>query len=240
MSRQELLGEPRIAAAAGPSAPTANSGHDAIAREPGARLCGGICPAIVRSDDFQILDGSSAVGVVIFDAHIWEMHVAVDDREIMVACPPIDLMYERIDFVFCPPTFAMEVLEKPLIISLQFVIQDDPMNTAAARLHAVGGVKVRAIQTRIVRQLSRLDQAGIKRLLAHLPRRSAVRLEQVAPTFGERDKRLPLSPDQMRHGAHETGFAKSAQVAIPRVDGPPARLLQIPRWHYAECPDSGQ
>src|SRR5262245_13938822 len=78
--------------AALPSGSSANAtGRSAITRKPGARLRCRVCAAVVECRHFNVLDIASAVRPLEFDSNIGKVHLAIEERQIVVVCPFFDL-----------------------------------------------------------------------------------------------------------------------------------------------------
>ena len=61
-------------------------------------------------------------------------------------------------------------IQKPLVVALQFEVQDDSLDPSSVRLDLRRFRPKHAVQLRVVRDLSRLDQARMKLLPAPLSR----------------------------------------------------------------------
>src|SRR5437870_1060142 len=119
------MGIERRRAAAGTSASTANS---AAARskscESALRFRGRVSSAIVRCFDLDVFSGSAAVAVVVLDSEIGELHVAVDAGQSIQNGPPFDFVFVTERLTLTVVTASVCFLQKPLVLSFEFVIQD--------------------------------------------------------------------------------------------------------------------
>lgn len=88
-----------------------------------------------------------------------------------------------------PPAIAL--VQEPLVVAFQLVVQNHAIHSAALLSKALLGARVGAIDLRVVRQLARLSEARVERLLG-LPGAvmslMPIRLEQVSTSVGEDDR----------------------------------------------------
>src|SRR5262245_35122639 len=78
------------------------------------------------------------------------------------ACNPLRLPI-RPSVAVLPPAIAL--VQEPLVVTLQLVVQDHAIHPAALLAEALLGARVGAIDLRVVRQLARLSEARVERLL---------------------------------------------------------------------------
>jgi hypothetical protein len=85
---------------------------------------------------------------------------------------------------------AITLVQEPLVIPLQLVVQDHAIDSAALLAESLLGAQVGAIDLRVVRQLARLSEVRVERLL-WLPGAvmsvMPIRLEQVTSSVCQRD-----------------------------------------------------
>jgi Cytochrome C oxidase subunit II, transmembrane domain len=85
---------------------------------------------------------------------------------------------------------AIALVQEPLVVALQLVVQDHAIHSAPLLTEALLGAYVGPIDLRVVRQLARLSETGVERL-AGIPRALLglvpIRFEQVSATIGEDD-----------------------------------------------------
>src|SRR5437867_13385738 len=75
------------------------------------------------------------------------------------------------------------LLQEPLILPLQLVVEDDALDASASCMEPLGASHVRARKLGIVRELAALDDAGIERLRGPaIPR--AMAHQQLPPAVG--------------------------------------------------------
>jgi hypothetical protein len=138
----------------------------------------------VRCDDLDVLDLPFAVGPVVLDADVWEVHLVVDDGQIVLTCPLGDLAIERFGFTLAAPTLSIQFSEEPLVISLQFVVEHDSPHRAATSLQAVGGIEIRTVQLRVMRKFSALYDPCIELLPRFMSVATPVRFQEFPATIG--------------------------------------------------------
>ena len=88
---------------------------------------------------------------------------------------------------------AIALLQEPLIVALQLVVEDDAAHSAALVPESLLGALVGAIDLRVVRQLARLSEAGIEglsRFVAAFVAFVAVGLEEVSAALGQDDRAI--------------------------------------------------
>jgi hypothetical protein len=82
-------------------------------------------------------------------------------------------------------------VQEPLVVALQLVVEDHAIHAAALLTQALLGAHVGPIDVRVVRQLTRLSEAGVKRL-TRLPRTFVslvpICFEQVSTAVREDDR----------------------------------------------------
>jgi hypothetical protein len=52
----------------------------------------------MRRHDLEVLEGPATVRQLVFDANVWEVHVAVDEREIVLTGPLRDFALSVVSF----------------------------------------------------------------------------------------------------------------------------------------------
>src|SRR5262245_14959201 len=80
---------------------------------------------------------------------------------------------------------AIPLVEKALVLALQFVFEDHPLNTDVVFLKALGRSQICGMQLCVMRQLTGADVARIERL-ARLLFGRPMALQKLASTVGQR------------------------------------------------------
>ncbi len=123
-------------------------------------------------------------------------------------------------------------MQKLLVLALQLVVQGNAFDMRATLLEALGFTLVRAVDLRVVLDLARLLQLGIKPLspviiaaaaIAVLPVAAAaallaMRFQQIPPALGQDDDTMAVT--RHRHSANEPLLAEMPQIAFARVTRP--------------------
>src|SRR5690349_7385350 len=110
-------------------------------------------------------------------------------RQVVFSRPACNLLRLpiRSSVAVLPPAIAL--VQEPLVVALQLVVQDHAVHSAALFADALFGARVGAIDLRVVRQLARLSEARVEGL-ARLPPSFAslvpIRFEQVSAAIGQR------------------------------------------------------
>jgi hypothetical protein len=110
------------------------------------------------------------------------MHLLVVIRQVVLARPQRDFFRLAIWSAGAVFATAIVFLKEPLVVPLEFVVQDDAVNSRALFAEAVLGALIGAINVRIVRELTRLSLAcveGLAGLVGAVSAVIAVGLEQV-------------------------------------------------------------
>ena len=196
---------------------------------------------VVWRRHLQILDGAPTVRLVVFDPHVRELHRVAVERQLVRPRPLGNLVGRPIRPAIAVATAAIRRLEKALILALELFFQHDPPEARAARHEPLGGFRIRAVEMRVVRQLARFGDAGVKRL-RDLAIGSATRiLEHGAAHRGQRHERRACLADDMSHGLDQIEITQVPKIARPHL----LRVAQVRLGHDAkgadcrQCPDLG-
>jgi hypothetical protein len=146
-------------------------------------------------DDFNILAAATSIQLFVLDAKVREMHLVVEVRQVVFPCPLFDLTLIAIGTSAVVVMIAIVLVEPTLVLTLEFVVEDDSLDACAAFLEARRFTFVGAIDLDVVFQFARFLETGVELLWAALTMCStmvmqtvaALRLEQVATLFGQHD-----------------------------------------------------
>jgi hypothetical protein len=140
----------------------------------------------MRRHDLEVLEGSATVGLLVFDANIWKVHVAVDEREIVLTGPLRDFALSVVSFagLLIAPAIPIQVSQEALVIALELVIQNDSTDVASTITESLARVEVCPVQLRIVRELSRLHDSCVEALFRFVSVPVPMRFENVTSTVG--------------------------------------------------------
>src|SRR5919197_1288482 len=94
------------------------------------------------------------------------MDMTVVVRQVVFACPSCDLLRFPIrpSVAVLPPAIAL--VQEPLVVALQLVVQDHAIHSAALLSKALLSTRVGAIDLRVVRQPVRPSEARVVGLLS--------------------------------------------------------------------------
>jgi hypothetical protein len=130
----------------------------------------------------------AAISVFVLDSGIREPDVPVVVRQLVFPRPPRDLVGLAVRATVAVLLAAIALVEESLIVTLEFVVEDDAPHPAALASKALLGALVGAIDGRIVHQLARLSDASVKGLaglVAAVIALVAIGLEDIAPAVGQ-------------------------------------------------------
>src|SRR5262249_38681536 len=153
-------------------------------------------------------------------AQIGKVDVAVEERQIVLVRPLLDLSWVAVRTAVGVRLVAVAIVQELLVFALQFVVEDDPMNPYVVLVEPLRSPDVSGVQLRVVRQLARTRVPGIERLF-RLVFWCAVTLEQLASASREGDQhRLPiLVAVERRDRPNQLGGPQPVEVAVPQVSG---------------------
>src|SRR5262249_2081037 len=134
-------------------------------RESGASFGGGMCPSIVGRNHLDVLDGAATIAVVVLDSNIGQVDVPVVARQLVFPSPACDDLVLTFGDSAAVATTTTVLLQKPLILRLQFLLQHHAADARAAAGQLLGGSNVRGMDPRIVCQLTWLAHARVEPLL---------------------------------------------------------------------------
>ena len=170
----------------------ANGESDAVATESGPGRAGRVRATVVLRDDLDVFVTDLAVLILVFDPGVGEVDAAVEEREIVLACPRLDLFRLTVRPAGAVGPSPVPLLQELLVLTLQLVVEDDAPDVPAAGTEALLRALVRAINLGVVGQLARLSEAGVEGLPRLAVALQAIRLEHVStPTRQDDDVTVP-------------------------------------------------
>jgi hypothetical protein len=147
---------------------------------------------IVRRDDLDVLSAPAAVRLLILDARVREMHLFVEVRQVVFACPFANLVGRPIGSSVAVVVILVALVQPTLILALELVIQHDTIHARAALQEARLGLFIRAVNLDVVFQLARPYKAGVERLTALVVRVSAM-FEKAATCLREHHRMVTVT-----------------------------------------------
>ena len=147
---------------------------------------------VVRGDDLDVFVADVAVLILVFDPGVGEVDAAVEEREVVLACPGLNLFRRAVRPAVAVGPSPVPLLQELLVVTLQLVVEDDAPDVSAAGTEALLGALVRAVDLGVVGQLARLPEARVERLPGLVVALQAIRLEHVStPTRQDDDVTVP-------------------------------------------------
>ena len=240
MSIPKLLGDSAVASAA--ASPAAASTDDAEARsavtsEAGASHAGGMRASVMLSNHLDVVVGPAAVGILIFNAKVREVHLTVEIRQVVLEGPGPNLLLGAIGMAVVACTVAIPLVQPALVVALELVVEQDPFDPGIALGQAVGCAFVGAIDLKVVLALALAFEAMPERLTAVLAV-VTMALEQ-ASSF-PRECYAVLAGAGHSSGLDQALLAEVAEVAFARVVLPVAAIAEITTGDHSEGPDGSQ
>ena len=164
--------------------------------------------AIVGGHDFDVLMPRAAIAVLVLDAGIRETDVPIVVRQLVLTGPARDLGRLAIRPAVAVLPAAIALVEEPLIVALEFIVENDSANPSALASQALVGALIGAIDLSVVRQLAGLPDArveGLARLVVRssrserlTSRRSRPRSVRVTARSSELSGDVRMSPSFSR------------------------------------------
>jgi hypothetical protein len=105
---------------------------------------------VVKRRHFDVLDVAAAVRPLEFDAHVGEVHLAIEEREIVIVRPLLDLSSVAVRPPVCLRMVAFTFVQKALVFALQFVIEHDAMDTDVLFLKPLCRTEIGSMQLCVV------------------------------------------------------------------------------------------
>lgn len=139
-------------------------------------------------DQLDVSMREPAIFGLVLDAHVRQLQVTADDRKTMRVGERLSI---AVKIAVCRPLAAVEEL---LVVALQLVVQNDARHTAALVFDELGFLLEHSIQARVMRQLPRLDDLGVVRLLSAVSSGRGVRIEEVFAFTRQGDNMVGAAP----------------------------------------------
>jgi hypothetical protein len=150
------------------------------------------------------------VELLVFDAQVGEVHLLIEVREVVLARPLLDLLLVAIGAPIAVAATAVALVQPPLVVTLEFVVEDDSLDVCAALQKAFCFTFVGAIDLDVVLQFPLAFGAGVEGL-ATISVAVTVALEQ-APAF-LRQRHGVVSRAGYANRLDESLFAEVPQIS---------------------------
>src|SRR5262245_31969515 len=189
--------------------------------------------SVVDGEHLDVLMPAPAVDLV-FDAQVREVHVVVEVRQVVLERPLFNLpsVAVRVSVVVVP--VAIPLMEPLLVLALELVVQDDPVDAGITLRQPLRLALVRAVDLRLMFELALFLEARVerlRRLLAAIP----VRLQDITAAVGQDDGDLTAAIEANR--IDQALLAEMPQIALPWIGGPVVVVAKIARRHHPERPN---
>src|SRR2546425_1808761 len=126
-----------------------------------------------------------SIELLVFDAQVGKMDLLIEVREVVLARPLLDFVLIAIRASVTVAALPIALVQPPLVLTLEFVVEDDSLDACAALLKAFCFTFVRAIDLNIVFEFLLAFRACVEGLAA-ISVAVAVALEQTPALLRQR------------------------------------------------------
>jgi hypothetical protein len=88
--------------------------------------------AIVLRGDLDVLPIPAAIRLLVFNANVREMDLAVEVRQLMLASPLSNHVRGPVRVSVAVVAVLVALVQPPLVLALELVVQDDALDVGAA------------------------------------------------------------------------------------------------------------
>ena len=120
--------------------------------------------SVVLGRDLQILPAHVAVRLLVLDAHVREVDLFIEVRQVMLPRPFLDLFDRAIRPAVAVAIASVAVLQEALVLAFQLAVELHAEDARVTRLQPLRGLQVGALELRVVRSFPRLICARVERL----------------------------------------------------------------------------
>ena len=107
--------------------------------------------SVVERCDLDVLDVPPAVGPLVFKAQIRKVDVTVEERQIVLVRPLLDLSRIAVRTAVGVRLIAVAIVKELLVLTLQLVVEHDAMNPYVVLRESLRSPEVRGKNLRVVR-----------------------------------------------------------------------------------------
>jgi hypothetical protein len=124
---------------------------------------------------------------LVLDAVIREMHLAIEVRQVVLACPVADLVVGTVGSSVAVRSIAVVLLQELLVLAFEILLEDDATDLESRMLVSEADFLLaeRRVEIRIMVDLAWATAASVERLLCPAVALQGVRVEQFASLFGK-------------------------------------------------------
>ena len=180
------------------TAPAADSrAGSAVTTEAGTCRRGPVRAAVMHGDHLDVHVVPASVGLLVLDARIRKMDLLVEVRQVVLAGPFLDLVRVAIGVAVVVVAVAIVLMEPLLVVALELVVQNDPIDPRAALFQALRFAFESPVDLHVVLKLPLAFDARVEGLAA-LPVAVTVALEQAAALLRQRYSVVARARDPRR------------------------------------------
>lgn len=151
------------------------------------------------------------VGIPVFDADIWEVHLIVEVRQVVLPRPLLDLVRISIRMAVVVVALAVAGMQPLLVLTLELVIQHDAVNGCATALQRRRFALERTIDLEVVFELALSFDA--------LPEGLTAILVSVSMTFENAPAGRRQADREFSRAGHAYGFDQALLAQVPQIAG---------------------
>jgi hypothetical protein len=141
--------------------------------------------AVMLRDHFNVFMSDVAFRILALDPGVGKVDTPIEQRQVVLACPGLDLFRLAVRPPRAVGPAAVPPLEELLVLTFQFVVEDNAPDASIAGTEALLCAKISTIDLRVVRQLARFAQTRIERLARFIVALHAVGVENITTTASE-------------------------------------------------------
>ena len=107
----------------------------------------------MRRRDLHVFHVSAAIGPLVFDPHIRKLNAVLVHRQVVLMRPVLNLVARAVRASVAVRSIAISLLEEPLVLTLELVIEDDAMEVRALCAKPFGAPQIGAEDLRVMPEL---------------------------------------------------------------------------------------
>jgi hypothetical protein len=171
----------------------------------------------VHGLNLDVLVPCATADVLVLDPHVGKMDVSIEVRQVVLACPFLDLLGVSLRPTVTLGSISIGLLKEALILALQLVVQDGALDAGIRCVQPLSGLEIGVIDLGVVLDLARLPDARVEGLARLAVDIAATRFKQISTAISEDNDRLAMAFEV--NGSYEPRLAQVAEVSLTRVGG---------------------
>jgi len=187
--------------------------------------------------DLDVVVIPSPVRFLVLDAEVWEMDFVIEVRQVVFEGPLVDFLGGAIGMTVVVRMVAIALVKPPLVLTFEFVVEDDSLDARAARLEALSVAFVGTMDLDVVFKLALAFDTVVERLTAARLAVS-VMLEQAAASLGQRNHVLTVA--RHANGLDEPLLTEVAEVTGTWIDRAIVMVAEVTTGDHSKRADRGQ